>query len=92
MMSILTFALQLYTLIQRQAALHLSQRGYPLDGLMPNKIQTWRPQTTSLLAAFDNINVVKIRLEGKTYVKITSLSALQLEILHILDVPVSGYS
>ena len=92
MMSILTFTLQLYTLIQRQAALHLSQRGYPLGGLMPNKIQTWRPQTDRILAAFDNINIVKIRQMGKTFLQITSLSSLQLEILKILDVPVSRVS
>ncbi|MBI1987058.1 MAG: hypothetical protein HYS70_01750 [Nitrospinae bacterium] len=56
MIFILTLALQLYTLIQRQAAQDLLRRDRPLAGLMPNKIQTWRPQTATLLAAFDNIN------------------------------------
>jgi transposase len=92
MMSILTFTLQLYTLIQRQVALNLSLRGYPLGGLMPNKIQTWRPQTETLLAAFDNINSVKIQQNEISSLFITSLSPLQLEILQILDVPVSSYS
>ncbi|MDI6793325.1 MAG: hypothetical protein QME81_10730 [bacterium] len=92
MMFIMTLTLQLYTLIQRQAALELSQRGSPLEGLMPNKIKTWRPQTDKLLAAFDNINLVEI-VDGETSSShMASLSSLQLEVLQLLGVPVGKYS
>ncbi len=92
MMSIMTFTLQLYTLIQRQVAQELLRRGYPLDGLMPNKIQTWRPQTDNLLAAFDNVAFVEISQNDRSYFQSTTLSPLQLEILRILAVPVGSYS
>jgi transposase len=93
MIFILTLALQLYTLIQRQTAQELLRRGYPLEGLMPNKIQTWRPQTNTLLAAFDNINWVEIIREGYSPLRsVTSLNPLQLKILGLLGVPVKDYS
>lgn len=93
MIFIMTLALQLYTLIQRQAAQELLQQGSPLDELMPNKIKTWRPQTDKLLAAFDNINLLQISHDdGISFRGMTSLSSLQFEILQILGVPVSKYS
>jgi transposase len=93
MIFILTLALQLYTLIQRQAAQELLKRGHPLEGLMPNKIRTWRPQTYLLLAAFDNINWVEIIHEGFPPLRsVTSLNPLQAEILGLLGVPVEDYS
>ncbi|MEK7378906.1 MAG: transposase, partial [Candidatus Binatota bacterium] len=93
MIFILTLALQLYTLIQRQAAQELLRRGHPLEGLMPNKIRTWRPQTCTLLAAFDNINWVEIIREGFPPLRsVTSLNPLQAEILGLLGVPVVDYS
>ena len=93
MIFILTLALQLYTLIQRPAAQELLRRGHPLAGLMPNKIQTWRPQTATLLAAFDNINWVEIIQEGFLPLRsVTSLNPLQAEILGLLGVPTEDYS
>ena len=87
MLFIMTLALQLYTLIQRQAEQQLLLRNLPLDGLMPNKIQTWRPQTDFLLAAFDNINLVEILTHKYSSSVLTTLNPLQLEILRILLVP-----
>ena len=93
MIFILTLALQLYTLIQRQTAQELLRRDRPLAGLMPNKIQTWRPQTATLLAAFDNINWVEILHEGFSPLRsVTSLNPLQAEILGLLGVPTEDYS
>ena len=97
MMFIMTLTLQLYTLIQRQVAQALLHRDSPLVGLMPNRIKTWRPQTDKLLAAFDNIHLVKINGHetspyGISSLSITSLNSLQLEILQLLGVPVKKYS
>lgn len=87
MLFVMTLALQLYTLIQRQAAQQLFLRNLPLNGLMPNKIQTWRPQTDFLLAAFDNINLVELLTHEYSSSVLTTLNPLQLEILQILLVP-----
>lgn len=92
MIFIITLTLQLYTLIQRQAAQELLQRNSPLDGLFPNKIKTWRPQTDKMLAAFDNIHLVQINDESTSALDITTLDSLQLEILHLLGVPENKYS
>lgn len=92
MMFIMTLALQLYTLIQRQVAQELLHRDSPLLGLMPNRIKTWRPQTDKLLAAFDNIYLVQISGHETSSSSITSLNSLQLEILQLLGVPEKKYS
>jgi transposase len=92
MLFIMTLTLQLYTLIQRQAAQELEKRNRPLSGLMPNKIQTWRPQTNELLAAFDNIDVVAGYHDGALMIGITTLNATQVEILQILGVPLEKYA
>jgi len=91
MIFIIVLTLQLYTLIQRQAAQELLQRNSPLDGLLPNKIKTWRPQTDKLLAAFDNIYLI-ININGNLPLNITRLNSVQLEILKLLGVPVNKYS
>lgn len=92
MLFIMTLTLQLYTLIQRQAAQELEKRERPLSGLMPNKIQTWRPQTDQLVAAFDNIDVVAGYHDGMLMAGITSLNATQVEILQILGVALEKYA
>jgi len=92
MLFIMTLTLQLYTLIQRQAAQELEKRDRPLSGLMPNKIQTWRPQTDELLAAFDSIHVVGGYHDGTLMAGITSLNTTQVEILQILGVPLEKYA
>jgi len=92
MMFVMTLALQLYTLIQREAARELLRRNSPLEGLMPNRIRTWRPQTDELLAAFDNINLVEIVHNGISSSHITDLNPVQTEILLLLGVPVAKYS
>jgi transposase len=92
MMLIMTLTLQLYTLIQRQAAQELEHRNRPLSGLMPNKIQTWRPQTDQLLAAFDNIHVVGGYHGGALMRGITTLNTTQMDILQILGVSLEKYA
>ena len=77
MIFIITLTLQLYTLIQRQAAQELLRRGSPLDG-------------DKLLAAFDNIHLISGN--GISSLNITSLNSVQLEIVHLLGVPVNKYS
>jgi len=92
MMFVMTLALQLYTLVQREVAQKLLRRDSPLEGLMPNRIRTWRPQTDELLAAFDNISLVEIVHNGTSSSHITSLNPVQSEILLLLGVPVTKYS
>lgn len=69
----------------------LEARNCPLSGLMPNKIQTWRPQTDQLLAAFENINVVEYCHERRTLSDVTSLNETQIDILTILGVATEKY-
>lgn len=92
MLFIMTLTLQLYTLIQRQAAQELEHRNRPLSGLMPNKIQTWRPQTDELLAAFENIDVVAGYHDGMLMTGMTTLNETQVDILQILGVSLEKYS
>lgn len=92
MMFVITLALQLYTLINREIANSLEERDRPLVGLMPNNIQSWRPQTNFLLEAFKNIQLVSIELGDKTEIYVTSLNDLQKEILSLLGVPLYLYS
>ncbi len=92
MMFIMTLTLQLYTRIQRQAAQELEHRNRPLSGLMPNKIQTWRPQTDELLVAFDHIDVVAGYHDGMLLTGMTTLNETQVDILQILGVPLEKYA
>lgn len=92
MMFIITLALQLYTLIKRQVAKALLKRNLPLEGLMPNRIRTWRPQTNELLAAFDNIQLVKHVRGDDIEIYVTTLNSLQKEILQLLEIPEEVYS
>lgn len=92
MMFVITLALQLYTLINREIANALLLRDKPLVGLMPNNIQSWRPQTNFLLKAFKNIQLVSVELGDRTEIYITSLNDPQKEILSLLSVPLYLYS
>lgn len=92
MMFVLTLALQLYTLIQRQVAQELDRRDTPLEGLLPNRIRTWRPQTSALLSAFETVQLVEVLESGHRRVYVSSLPPLQREILQLLDVPEELYS
>ncbi len=91
MMCMMTLTLQLYTLIRRQAMQTLEVRERPLSGLMPNKIQTWRPQTHELIAAFEHIQVVEYHYEGRTLSDVTSLNETQSDMLTILGVAAEKY-
>lgn len=92
MMFVITLALQLYTLINREIAQALETRDRPLVGLMPNNIRSWRPQANFLLEAFKNIQLVSIELSDRTEIYVTSLNDLQKEILSLLSVPFYLYS
>jgi len=92
MMFIITLALQLYTLINREIANSLEARDKPLVGLMPNRIQSRRPQANFLLEAFKNIQLVSIELYDRTEIYVTSLNDLQKEILSLLGVSLYLYS
>jgi hypothetical protein len=59
---------------------------------MPHKIQTWRPPTDQLLAAFDTIHLVRSYDNGASMAGITTLNTIQVEILQILGVPLEKYA
>jgi hypothetical protein len=89
----MTLALQLYTLIQREASNELIKRNEYLEGVMPNNIKTCRPKTDKMLSLFDNIMLIEVnKKERKEIVGITSLNKFQLKILNILNVPKVVYS
>lgn len=92
MMFVLTLALQLYTLIQRQVAQQLDRRDAPLEGLLPNRIRTWRPQTCALLAAFETVQVVEVGEAGHRRVYVSSLTPVQRDILRLLEIPEDLYA
>ncbi|ETR64858.1 MAG: hypothetical protein OMM_06177 [Candidatus Magnetoglobus multicellularis str. Araruama] len=93
MLFIMTLALQLYTLIQREASNELLKRREYLEGVMPNNIKTCRPKTDKILSLFENIMLIEIKKsEDKEIRGITSLNNIQLKILDILNVPKEVYT
>ena len=93
MLFIMTLALQLYTLIQREASNELLKRKEYLEGVMPNNIKTCRPKTDKILLLFENIMLIKIKKSEEKEIRgITSLNNIQLKILDILNVPKEVYT
>jgi transposase len=93
MLFIMTLALQLYTLIQREASNELLKRREYLEGVMPNNIKTCRPKTDKILSLFENIMLIEIKKSEEKEIRgITSLNNIQLKILDILNVPKEVYT
>ncbi len=92
MLFIMTVALQLYTLIQREAANELLKRKEYIEDVMPNNIKTCRPGTDKLLSLFENIMLIEIKKKGEKRIGITSLNKTQQKILDILNVSKEKYT
>jgi transposase len=91
---LLTLALVVLTLTEFVLRRNLATQPEPLVGLYPgNPTQaTTRPTTERLLYAFQNITLSLVLLPDQTIKHITPLSALQIRVLALLDLPVSTYT
>jgi transposase len=91
---LLSLALRILTLTEFVARRALAAEATGLAGLYPGnpKLQTQRPTTERLLAAFANITLLLIQLPGQSIVHITPLTPLQCRILELLDLPTAIYT
>lgn len=92
MLLLILIAVQAYTLIDRQAASAIEESKTPVIGLLPNKIQSFRPKTEQIIRAFDNIQLIAIKEQENYKYFITSLSPLQKRLIEILNVPILFYN
>jgi transposase len=86
-------ALQIVVLLERTARLNIQQRDRGLDDFMPNRKDVRNPRAEHLLAAFEHI--VKGTMpapDGGTCGFVSELTALQRQIVTVLDVPASCFS
>ncbi len=91
---LLTLALRLLTLVEFVVHRNLQVQLDSLAGLYPgNPTQTTaRPTTERLLHAFQNVTLTIVRTPHQTIKHVTPLSALQIRILSLLDLPTSIYT
>jgi transposase len=86
-------ALQIVVLVERTARINIQQRDRGLDGFMPNRKDVRNPKAEHLLAAFEH--VVKGAMpgpSGTTCGFVSKLTALQNEIIAVLEVPRECFS
>ena len=86
-------ALQIVVQVERTARINIQQRDRGLDDLMPNRKDVRNPKAEHLLAAFEH--VVKGAMHGPsgtTYGFVSKLTALQSEIITVLEVPPECFS
>ncbi|MBI4640017.1 MAG: hypothetical protein HY731_04950 [Candidatus Tectomicrobia bacterium] len=76
--------LQLFTLIERQAARQITQRGEPVRGLKPNNLKDSRPKTEAILEAFRKVTVTHVVFADQSAeVVLSPLSPLQRCLLQV---------
>jgi transposase len=86
-------ALQMVVLIERTARSNISQRDKGLDHFMPNRMDVRNPKAEYLLKEFQYVVSGNMRLpDGKEYGFVSDLTALQKDILSILEVPEGCYT
>jgi transposase len=91
---LLSIGLRLLTLLEHVARGHLAEQGEKLSGLYagnPTRA-TDRPTTEAMLRSFQNIFLNFVTVGGQTYRYVNPLSALQQNILTLLDLPESIYT
>jgi len=91
---LLTLALRLLTLVEFVVRRNLQAHHDTLIGLYPGNPThvTARPTTERLLQAFQNVTLTFVRMPHQTIKHVTPLSALQIRILSLLDLPTSIYT
>lgn len=86
-------ALQIVVLIERSARKNIEHRNRGLDDFMPNHKDVRNPRAEYLLQVFQYIVMGLIPMpDGATHGFVSELEPLQLDILEILEVPVSCFS
>lgn len=85
---LLLLGLKFVSLIQYQVRNELKATGQYLKELYPGNPgrKTDRPTTKMLLEAFQNITLVVVPIENKTFIKISELKPIQLQILNLLKI------
>lgn len=91
---LLTLALRLLTLVEFVVRRNLQAQHDTLVGLYPGNPTraTARPTTERLLQAFQNVTLTLVWMPHQTITHLTPLSALQIRILALLDLPTSIYT
>jgi transposase len=91
---LLSLALRLLTLVEFVVRRNLQAQSDSLVGLYPGNPTraTARPTTERLLQAFQNVTLTIVRIPHQTITHVTPLSALQIRILSLLDLPTSIYT
>jgi transposase len=91
---LLSLALVGLTLVEFVVRRNLVAQSEPLVGLYPGNPTraAIRPTTERLLHAFQNVTLTLVQLPDQTIKHITPLSALQIRILALLDLPTSTYT
>jgi transposase len=91
---LLSLALRLLTLVEFVVRRNLQPQSDRLVGLYPGNPTraTARPTTERLLQAFQNVTLTLVRMPHQTITHVTPLSALQIRILSLLDLPTSIYT
>lgn len=90
---LLTLATRLLALGDHLAKQALAQEKAELAGIYPGnpKRSTATPTTERMLAAFDNINLTIVPVAGQVHFQVTLLTAVQLRILELWELPVTLY-
>jgi transposase len=95
LMMLLTIALQVMTLMEFVSRKELSKKGEAISGLVPGnpKMKTTRPTAERLLSQFNNLHLlIEKKGEKISAVLVEGLTALQKQILSILQLPENTYS
>jgi transposase len=95
LMLLLTIALQALTLMEFVSRKELSQKGEAISGLVPGnpKMKTSHPTAERLLSQFNNLHLlIEEKGEKISAVLVEGLTALQKQILSILQMPENIYS
>jgi transposase len=86
-------ALQIVSLIERNARNSIAERDRGLDNFMPNKKDYRTPRAEYLLQKFEYVVRGEMLLpDGETYGFVSELTELQKDILQILEVPEQCYT
>jgi transposase len=91
---LLTLATRLLALGDHLAKQALAQENAELAGIYPGnpKRSTATPTTERMLEAFDNINLTIVPVAGQVHYQVTPLTAVQLRILELWELPVTLYT
>ena len=74
-------AVLIYALVERQVHRHIAQTGQKIEGVMPEKRDTFTPSGLRLLAAFAGVCLVRWNDGQRVRVQVSDLSVVQRQIL-----------